>query len=215
MLSLGADEVVAVDGFSTDGTDEIIRREYPGIRLFQTAYPDRALQMNLGAFEATGEIFLFVHVDMRLPGNVVQLIRSSVLKGAIGGGFKKKYSSSHTILKAYAFFQNEVYLPLTKCLVGTNAMFVKREIFRQMNGFHDIPFLEDLTFSECLKKYGRVDIISQKVQVSARRYIERGIMRQILENVAILFRYACLKEDPVKLHETYVRHKSLADPLEN
>lgn len=181
----------------------MIRREYPGIRFFQTVYPDRALQMNLGAFEAAGDVFLFVHADMRLPAHAVEMIRASIQKGAVGGGFKKKYLASNLILRAYAYLQNQVFLPLTKCLVGTNALFVTRDIFRQMNGFHDIPFLEDLTFSECLKKYGKVDIVREKVEVSARRYLDRGIVRRILKNAVILFRYFCLKEDPAKLHETY------------
>lgn len=203
LLSLGADEVIAVDGFSSDGTDKIIRREFPSVRLFQTAYPERALQMNLGAFEATGDIFLFAHADMRLPVDAISAIRSKIDAGYIGGGFKKRYAPSNGLIRLYEFCLNEFYLSWMRCLVGTNAIFVTRETFKRMNGFHDQPFLEDLIFAECLKQYGPVTVISDRVQISSRRYFTVGIFRQILKNLAVMIRYKLFRQNPAELREIY------------
>ena len=85
LLSLGADEVIAVDGGSKDGTCEIIKQDFPSVRCFETAYADRALQMNLGAFEAKSDIFLFVHADMRLPQNAVERVKEKIQLGFVGG----------------------------------------------------------------------------------------------------------------------------------
>ena len=192
-----------VDGSSSDGTAEIVRVEFPQIKLFETAYPDRALQMNLGAFEAKGDIFLFVHADMRLPTNAVAAIRTKIKAGYVGGGFKKKYEPSNGFFRIYEFFLNEFYLSLMRCLVGTNAMFVTREVFQKMNGFRDHPFLEDLIFAECLKKHGHIAVIADRVQVSSRRYFRRGILNQIARNLLILIRYKWFHQDPAELRELY------------
>gem|GEM_PF-229277 len=202
-LSLGADELIVVDGVSDDGTYETIRKAYLKVRLFQTAVKDRALQMNLGAFESRSEVYLFVHADMKLPANAISLIRSKVDNGANGGGFKKCYSTRNWVLKAYCFISNLVFFYCAKSLVGTNAIFVTREAFETIGGFVQGSFMEDVRFSECLKRIGRLSYFSEPVQVSPRRYEEKGILRQILKNSEVMFRYKFLHQDPSSLREIY------------
>jgi len=203
LLSLGADEVIAVDGNSTDGTDEIIRREFPSVRFFQTAYGERALQMNAGAFEAQGDIFLFVHVDMRLPSNAVEQIRSQIQAGFIGGGFHKRYDPETLFLKVYGFCLNRLYFGWMRCMAGTNAIFVKRGVFESQNGFPDVPLLEDLIFSDGLRKKGRLGVIATSVTVSSRRYLKNGIARQILNNGRVLISYRLFNQNLTNLKERY------------
>jgi hypothetical protein len=78
-----------------------------------------------------------------------------------------------------------------------------REIFERMNGFPDIAFLEDVVFSECIKKQGKIALIEEPVFVSPRRYLKHGILKQILKNGRILLGYKFLHEDPEKLREIY------------
>jgi len=203
LLSLGADEVIAVDGGSKDGTCEIITRDFPAVRCFETAYPDRALQMNLGAFEAKSDIFLFVHADMRLPQSAVERVREKIQRGFSGGGFKKQYSPTNWIMNLYAFLQNTFYLGMMKCLVGSNAIFAARSAFDAEHGFPDVAFLEDLMFSECLSRRGRIAIINKAVTVSSRRYFEAGVLRQILKNMRIMMGYKLFHEDLESLQERY------------
>ena len=203
LLSLGADEVIAVDGGSKDGTCEIIMQDFPAVRCFETAYPDRALQMNLGAFEAKSDIFLFVHADMRLPRNAVERVREKIGQRFVGGGFKKRYSPTNRVMNLYAFLQNTFYVGMMKCLVGSNAIFTIRSIFDAEHGFPDVAFLEDLMFSECLSRRGRIAVIDEPVTVSSRRYFESGVFRQILKNMRIMFGYKILHEDLESLRERY------------
>ncbi|OGX04710.1 MAG: hypothetical protein A3G87_06285 [Omnitrophica bacterium RIFCSPLOWO2_12_FULL_50_11] len=207
LLSLGADEVIAVDGSSQDGTDEIIRREFPSVRLFQTACADRALQMNTGAFEAQGDIFLFVHVDMRLPSGAIHEVRNQIRLGFVGGGFIKRYEPANFLLKLYAFCLNRFYFSWMRCLAGTNAIFVRREAFESLHGFPEVPLLEDLIFSDCMKKRGKIAIIRKSVVVSSRRYLKRGIIRQILQNGRVFVGYKLFHERLEDLKERYVSHR--------
>lgn len=204
LLSLGADEVIAVDGNSTDGTCELIKREFPSVRCFETAYPDRALQMNTGALEAQSDVFVFVHADMRLPDRAIERVQEKIEHGYIGGGFRKKYEPANLPLRIYEFFLNTLYLGLMRCLVGTNAIFVRREVFESLDGFPEVPLLEDMIFSDYIRKKGRIAIIEEPVVVSSRRYAKNGTLRQILKNARILLGYRLLKESPEDLRERYL-----------
>lgn len=195
--------MIVVDGKSTDGTYEMIKEKFSQVRCYQTALPERSLQLNLGAFESKLNVFMFAHIDMRLPGDAVETVRQKVRDGFIGGGFKKSYDHSTWLLRIYIYFLNQIYLSRMHCLVGTNAIFVAREIFEKIKGFSDAAFLEDMMFSERLNKEGRVAIIDHPVIVSSRKYFKNGVIRQILRNIRIVFGYKFLHESPIKLREIY------------
>lgn len=196
--------MIAVDGNSRDGTCELIRCEFPSVHCFETPYPDRALQMNTGALEAQSDVFLFVHADMRLPDRAIELVQEKIEQGYIGGGFRKKYEPANLLLGIYEFFLNTFYLGLMHCLVGTNAIFVRRDVFESLNGFPEVSLLEDMIFSDGIREKGRIAIIEEPVVVSSRRYLERGVLRQILKNARILLGYKLLKESPEDLRERYL-----------
>lgn len=192
-----------VDGNSSDGTSEIIRREFPSVRLLSAAYAERSFQLNLGGFEASGDVLLFAHADMQFPAQAIDEVRSEIRQGAVGGGFKKRYQPNRFFLSVYGYSLNTIYLSWMRCLVGTNAIFVRRDIFEKLDGFPEMPFLEDVVFSDRLCREGPVAVLETPVTVSSRRYLSRGILRQILCNMQILLGYKVFRKNLDSLAERY------------
>ena len=195
--------MIIVDGKSSDETYKIVKEEFPDVMCYQAAFPERSLQMNLGARKSKSDVFIFAHIDMKLPLSAIQMVREKVQKGFVGGGFKKSYNPSSWVLRAYIYLLNQLYLTRMHCLVGTNAIFVTRAIFERMKGFSEAVFLEDMMFSECLNKEGRIAIVDQPVIVSSRKYFRSGVIKQILRNVRVVLGYKIFHESPVKLREIY------------
>jgi rSAM/selenodomain-associated transferase 2/rSAM/selenodomain-associated transferase 1 len=196
-------EVLVVDGGSKDNTSQIA--EEWGARVI-TSKPSRGVQMNVGASEASGDVFLFLHADTILPGNFSSLVRKVMLNPEIAGGsFAWKVYPGSPLFK---FIEKTVnwrtrffHLPY-----GDQAIFVKASLFRELGGYDDIPLMEDVNFIRRLRKHGKLAFIQVPVVTSPRRYETLGPMRTVLRNKIILLGY-CLRVPPTRLARFYYKKK--------
>lgn len=156
-------EIIVVDGGSTDRTKEIAERA--GAIVIDSPR-GRGTQMNRGASVAKGDILLFLHADSIIVEDVD--IRDYVGNDYIGGFFKLKFNDSSISIRLVEIFAN-IRARLFSLPYGDQAIFVKKEVFNEMGGFREYPFLEDLEFVRRLKKYGPLRCLPKKVVVSARR----------------------------------------------
>ncbi len=186
LRALAADEVVVVDGGSTDGTPDRVR-EFPAVNLIDAGpgRRGRARQMNLGARESTGEILLFLHADCRLPADAFSRVRAALRDPAVvGGAFRIR-----TVCDAGAsrltplLFLADLRSRYTMVPYGDQAIFVRRQTFDAMDGFPDQPLMEDLEFSRRMKAWGRVQTVPATVEVSGRRFLARPLAFTIAVNV--------------------------------
>lgn len=180
-------EIIVVDAQSGDGTAAVAAAA--GARVLLSAERHRARQMNLGAAEARGRILLFLHADTLLPaGGLGKIIDAIDRRGAIGGGFSRRYRSRSFLLaltSRLASLRNRV----AGWHLGDQAIFVRRDLFEKLGGFRDIPIFEDLDFSRRLRAVGRTVTLSPPVYSSARRFAARGPWRTTLDDLALTRRY--------------------------
>lgn len=202
----GADyEAIIVDGGSDDGTLAILEGlTSDRVRIETIPGPStRAAAMNRGAAEARADLLLFLHGDCRLaPGSLADA-RDAVGRGAIGGGFLKRYEPSSPLLALNLLWLNGIRARLFRCLVGTNAIFCERRFFKSIAGYPDLPFLEDVLLSDALRRAGRIAVLRDTVIVSARKYSESGAFARTLRNAEIMFRFRFLGQDPASLLARY------------
>ena len=183
---LSPHELIVSDGGSDDDTRNIAGRFSHRVI---TGSAGRALQMNVGADEATGDILLFLHADSRIePESYRKMLQCMQNPKWIGGAFTLCIESGKWSLKLIALLANirSKYFGLA---YGDQGFFVRKEVFKDMNGFSPIPICEDLDFYYRLRKKGSVILLKEKAHTSPRRWINEGIFFTTVRNfiIAVLF----------------------------
>lgn len=174
------DEVIVVDGGSTDQTVLITSQWAKVIQ----SRKGRAHQMNQGAKLASGDIFLFLHADTKLPEKALVLIKEEIHKGARAGRFRMKFDNRSWLLRFY-----ETYTRFHFFSYGDQGFFVTRALFEKLGGFDESVSFEDIDFYKRLRKLTQPAIIRDPVTTSARRFLQMGCLRQKLINLFLVALY--------------------------
>ena len=181
LATQGFREVIVVDGGSDDATAEIVRGK--GVTLISAAR-GRGPQLNAGARTTGADVLLFLHADTRLPERAKDHILALLDEhGVLGGCFRLSFDERHPMLALYAAASafDSVFTTF-----GDQAFFVRAGAFRDVGGFPDWPFLEDVELRRRLKHRGRFVKGKARVVTSARRFRSSGILRQQFRNAFIL-----------------------------
>ncbi len=177
-------EVFVVDGGSTDRTCEIVQAE-PRTRLL-TAPKGRAVQMNAGAREASGEWLLFLHADTLLPdGALVRLNWMERDAKVQAGGFLHQFSGGDWRLRLISFLDN-FRCVRSRIIYGDQAMFVRRELFERLGGFPDQPMLEDVAFCEQLIRVTEPVLLTPPAVTDSRKFVKMGIWKSFARVLLII-----------------------------
>jgi rSAM/selenodomain-associated transferase 2 len=180
-------EVIVVDAGSFDGTIEIALER--GTQLISSSVRQRAIQMNLGAQSARGDVFLFLHADTRLPQNALVEIESALTKrSVVGGGFVRRYESPSWFLRGTCALAG-IRTRLSGWFLGDQAIFLRAEVFKTLGGFRDLNLFEDLDFSRRMRREGQVVTLRPAVISSPRRFSACHPWRRTWLDLLLTLRY--------------------------
>ena len=173
-------EILIVDSNSKDATKDIaaIYR----VKYLNTAEKNRGLQLNLGAKEAKGNWFLFIHADSRLNQNwseEVNLILSKQNKFIYF--FKLKVNSKSILYRFLELFVNLRTLFLNTPY-GDQGLLINRELFYKYGGYKNIPIMEDIDFINRIKRKEFLYPLNTSIFTSNRKWQRRNIFCQSIIN---------------------------------
>lgn len=166
-------EIIICDGDSTDDTVDIAQKA--GATILQCNNKSRAIQMNLGAKTAKGDVFYFVHADTFPPKDFATAIASAVAEGFDVGRCRTKFMSNSILLKLNAFFTR---FDIFSCYGGDQTLFITKKLFHKIDGFDATKvIMEDYDITERAKKLGRYVVLKLYAKVSARKYNNNSWLR--------------------------------------
>jgi len=176
-------EVLVADGGSSDGTLETAS----GLpcRVIRTPR-GRAVQQNLAAAAASGDVLLFLHADCWLaaPGRMQmeQALRSPRIPG---GAFRHRIDSAGLLFRAIET-GDSLRVASLRIAYGDQGIFLRRTIFERLGGFPDVRLMEEILLMRRLKHFGRLALLPGPLHCSPRRWLRHGPIRQTLRNWLLL-----------------------------
>lgn len=199
---LGPEEIWVVDGGSRD--DTVARARQHRCQVLESPV-GRALQQNLGAKHAGGDVLLFLHADTWLePAARGQLETALAEPRVLGGAFRQRIESPRGVYR-WLEWGNAARVRWWGLAYGDQGIFVRRETFFALGGFPPVKLLEDLLFMRRLAERTRPVLLAGPLHVSARRWERHGVLRQTARNWAILAAHRW-GVSPDRLADYYTRH---------
>ncbi len=185
-------EIIVVDGGSTDRTKDTVlkciditsseiersQKDFDCAQSdiqFLNSEKGRAIQMNLGAKNATGNILYFLHADSFPPKNFDQLIINEVEKENLAGCFRMQFNSNYWWLRLASWLTQFRW---RACRGGDQSQFITKELFEDIGGYDEkFRIYEDNILINELYKRNQFVVINKKLKTSARLYKKIGVWK--------------------------------------
>ena len=199
LRAMGA-QLIVVDGGSEDGTCQLASAQAD---LLLQSEAGRALQMNAGAAEATGEYLWFLHADTRVPASAIARLLDVLAGRPRWGRFDVCLSGPGLAFRLIGSMIN-LRSRLTGVASGDQGIFVKRASFEALGGYAQIPLMEDLELCRRLRRLSRPECLRPPLSTSSRRWERVGVWRTVLLMWRLRLAYYC-GASPERLARQYYR----------
>lgn len=169
-------QLILVDGHSTD---ETLKKAQGLVDQILQTNKGRAMQMNMGAQIASGDLLWFLHADSGISDAVIKAILGQLARSVVWGRFDVRLSGKDGLLRWVERSMN-LRSCLTGICTGDQGIFIKRAVFHEIGGYAAIPLMEDIEISARLKRLARPVCVKTKLTTSSRKWEQQGIIRTIL-----------------------------------
>ncbi len=184
LLPLADTEILLVDGGSSDGTIELSQRiaaERAHVRLIRSAR-GRGVQMRRGAAASSAETLVFLHADSLPVDGLTVALDNFHAKRLQAATFRLRFDSDNLWLKVFALAAR-LDTPLTR--FGDQGLVIRRAFYEECGGFADVPLFEDVLLFGEIRRRAKLAYLDAEISTSARRFAERGPLRQMLRNIRL------------------------------
>jgi len=193
------DQLILVDGDSSDNTLELLRSWAAERKLgvchslkVVVAQKGRALQMNAGAqqakpIESDDPLLWFLHSDSGFQQQHFEYLRS-LKAGCQWGRFDVALSGAHwqfRIIETLINWRSR----LTRVMTGDQGIFIRQSVFQNINGYAEIPLMEDIELSKRLRQLYKPDCNGPVLKTSSRRWEKHGILKTVFLMWKLRFEY--------------------------
>ncbi|MGI8931437.1 MAG: TIGR04283 family arsenosugar biosynthesis glycosyltransferase [Sphingomicrobium sp.] len=194
----GAEEIILVDGGSSDDSAEIARRAGANV---MTATRGRGAQLRAGGESASGDWLLFLHADTRLGAGWRTAVAAHIDSAPDKAGYFNLVLDdlawqARLIERGVALRVRLLSLPY-----GDQGLLISRDLYSQLGGFRPLALMEDVDLARRIGRH-RLRLLDATALTSADRWRRDGWLRRTVRNFACLALYA-LGVSPARLARLY------------
>jgi hypothetical protein len=213
------DEVIVVDGGSSDATRDVAARHGTSVIMSE---PGRGTQIAAGVAQAKSKVVLVVHADSLIASNAAERLFSAMrARPQIVGGTIGQRFDGDALNICLIECLNEVKLVLFGLSFGDQGQFFKRDAVMASGGFPSLSLMEDLELCLRLRELGPTVYLGGGLVCSGRRWRNIGWLRCCISVLTMMAIYLVRRREGAQiadiLYRRYYRqdrfHRTKTEPL--
>lgn len=180
--SVQPDEIIIVDGKSTDGTIAVINRKKK-MKIFESK-ANVAVQRNIGAKHAQSDLLFFLDADVRCPKDFIKNCLSEFNNKNLAIACPKylPYNSTRIITGIYSLFNYLFKLGEKRFPSGAGScIIIEKSLFKAGKGFLRKYTYEDIEMIRRYAKQSQFGLLDEVIYVSDRRFRQEGTMKLFMK----------------------------------